>query len=67
MDLPDVSKVAPIPIEDNAIRTPMMEVTFINEYGRYEPCYAYWHDVMKCFYRPDGSVITNEIARTDVI
>jgi len=67
MDLPDVSKVPPIPIEDNAIRTPWLDVTYVDENKNYRHSIAYWHDIDKCFYRPDGSVITNEIARTDFI
>lgn len=65
MDLPDVSHIPPVEIEATAIRTPLMAITIVNGYGKYQDLVAYWHDIDKCFYRTDGTIITDEVAKTD--
>lgn len=70
MELPDVSHIAPVDIPTNATRSPLMQVTFINEYNKYEKVKAYWDDIDKKFRGTDGLIIVDDnekVARTKII
>lgn len=63
---PDVSQVAPVYVPQNHCRSFVMDVVFINGYGRYQTVAGCWNNIQKCWeYASNGEKIEYEVVKTE--
>lgn len=64
---PDVSKVTPVYVPVNSIRSPLLDVTIINGQGKYQVVKGAWNDLEKRWEYESGLPIEYEVVKTDPI
>lgn len=65
-DQPDVSKVRPVYVPANSTRSYTVQVTFINDRGKYQQTAGYWDDIEKCWrHESNGYQIQYEVVKSD--
>lgn len=64
MNQPDVSEINPVYVPKNSTRSYLVNIVFINGYGRYQETPGYWDAVEKLWRRASGVLLDKEVVKT---
>lgn len=66
MEQPDIKEVTPVYVPNNGTRSYVVDVVFINGYGRYQTMPGCWNDIDKRWeYASNNEEIEYEVVKTE--